>query len=98
MFGIWHARDEEYLVMTTPDLRVRLCLREALNCINDACSATTVDAYTVLRLRTVIRDLEHILAHLAPERVPLPLHLPEIAGFPSEVPQLAGRFDEIPGT
>jgi hypothetical protein len=50
---------------TTPELRVRLLLREALERIDDArCTAT--DAWTATRLQIIERDLEDTLTLLVP--------------------------------
>jgi hypothetical protein len=50
----------------TPDLHLRLRLKEALARVNDArCSAA--DAWTASRLRLIARDLEDTLQHLAPD-------------------------------
>jgi len=54
-----------------PDLQVRLYVREALTRVSDASSATD-DHLIVARLKTVMKDLEDILAHLTPD--PTPLH------------------------
>jgi hypothetical protein len=56
---------------TTPELRVRLLLREALERIDDArCTAT--DAWTATRLQIIERDLEDTLTLLAPNHIGLP--------------------------
>ncbi len=55
---------------TSPDLQVRLCIREALNRINEASGASS-DPRIVARLKYVTQDLEDILANLAPDPQPL---------------------------
>jgi hypothetical protein len=53
---------------TTPELRVRLLLREALERIDDArCTAT--DAWTATRLQIIERDLEDTLTLLVPANI-----------------------------
>jgi hypothetical protein len=53
---------------TTPELRVRLLLREALERIDDArCTAT--DAWTATRLQNIEHDLEDTLAQLRPDQI-----------------------------
>jgi hypothetical protein len=55
---------------TTPELRVRLLLREALERIDDArCTAT--DAWTATRLQVIERELEDTLTLLAPKQIAL---------------------------
>jgi hypothetical protein len=58
-----------------PDLQVRLSIREALTRIGDASRAA--DDLIAARLTPVIKELQDILAHLAPEhsRAPVPCHL-----------------------
>jgi hypothetical protein len=51
---------------TTPELRVRLLLREALERIDDA-RCTVPDALTATRLQMIERDLEETLTLLAPD-------------------------------
>jgi hypothetical protein len=48
------------------DFHMRLRVREALNCLDDALNASD-DRQTVLRLRYVTQVLEEILTELAPE-------------------------------
>jgi hypothetical protein len=49
-----------------PELQVRLSIREALTRICDA-SGSADDDFIVARLESVMKELEDILAHLAPE-------------------------------
>jgi hypothetical protein len=56
---------------STPDLHLRLRLKEALARVNDA-RRSAPDAWTASRLLLIARDLEHTLLHLAPD--PLDRH------------------------
>jgi hypothetical protein len=51
---------------SAPDFRIRLRVREALNCLDDARNASG-DNKTASRLRSVTQALEEILAGLTPE-------------------------------
>ena len=51
---------------SAPDLRIRLRVREALNCLDDARNASG-DGKIASRLRSVTHALEEILAGLTPE-------------------------------
>ncbi len=64
---------------STPDLQVRLRIKEALARVNDArCAAA--DTWTVARLKLIARDLEDTLTHLAPD--PIVLHPGKSARIP----------------
>ncbi len=54
-----------------PDLQVRLSIREALTRIGDA-SASADDLVIVARLEAVMKELQDILAQLAPDPVLAP--------------------------
>jgi hypothetical protein len=51
---------------STPDLHLRLRLKEALARVNDA-RRSAGDAWTASRLQLIARDLEDTLHHLAPD-------------------------------
>ncbi len=53
-----------------PDLHVRLSIREALTRIGDASGAAD-DHRIVARLTSVMKELEDILAQLAPDPAPV---------------------------
>jgi hypothetical protein len=55
----------------TPDLHLRLRLKEALARVNDA-RRSAADVWTASRLQHIARDLEDTLHQLAPD--PLDLH------------------------
>jgi hypothetical protein len=50
----------------TPDLNLRLRLKEALARVNDA-RRSAADAWTASRLQRIARDLENTLVHLTPD-------------------------------
>jgi hypothetical protein len=58
-WGFWR-------MTTTPDLNLRLRLKEALARVNDA-RRSAADAWTASRLLYIARDLEETLLHLAPD-------------------------------
>jgi hypothetical protein len=51
---------------TTPDLNLRLRLKEALARVNDA-RRSAADAWIASRLQLIARDLEATLLHLSPD-------------------------------
>jgi hypothetical protein len=51
---------------TTPDLNLRLRLKEALARVNDA-RRSAADTWIASRLLFIARDLEETLLHLAPD-------------------------------
>ncbi len=64
-------RHMKVLAMTSEsDLHMRLRLKEALVCVNDACRDST-NAWTAARLQAIVRDLEDTLADLAPDPIPV---------------------------